>query len=201
VSSRLDLAKLQPTPWNRAWVGQAVAWEEGGKHYAGLVAGPGLLTGADDVPTTAIVELHPDYSDRHPEGRRVNLKSEALVAAKALWIERFVPPPAADRLCEAMRRVEAMSNATVEFLKLVAPEQELPDGVAAILTCNTVDSLPDRTGKVYRVDDDRIYTYLSGPFVTILVSRRVYQFVREKATVSGLFYRVATFEALAKEMG
>lgn len=193
----------QSHSWNVRYRAKAVAWDDGNKHFCGLITGPGPLTDARGWPSTAVVTLHPSKSDPHPDGKTTNLATDKLDAAHELWRERFLPPPAAENFWRAVHTqfgVTEKGAAVRGFLNAIAPDHEFPVDVRVILTCNEHDATPDGKGGIVQVDDTRTEIVKMGDFVTILVSRRVFEFIREKAILSGLFDKVAKWEMLVKQL-
>jgi hypothetical protein len=199
--------KPNPADWIRTWMGKPVAWTEGDRQYAGLVIRPGLLTDADGFPTKVVVALQPQFSAKHPDGQFANLDAGVVPDANAAWREAFLPPMVAEQinsLIAAQAKVEDKREAKNNILKALLDDEKfaaLPPDVEMLLTCNEADALPDTQGDVHKVDDANVYAFGLGPFLCVLVSRKAYRFLREPATVSGLFYRVATFEMLRREKG
>lgn len=235
--------------WSRKHLGVTVAWEDNGKTYSGVVTSPGLLTGADGLPTTAVVTLHPTMSPRHKDGRTTQIPAASIPAAHALWLQTFVPPPIAESLAAAIREqtmelidgghkhccdcpncsdeakcIEADAKPILPvdpnravpswcplrktrergaqirgFLQRVVPDHTYPVDAELILTCCAQDALPVQDGEPKPVGEKNCEVFASGPFITVLVSRRAFKFLRELATLSGFFHRVSSMETMLKE--
>ena len=190
--------------WKLRWIGRPVAWDsEDGKHRnCGRVAGPGLLTDTEGTPTTGTIELHPTKSDPHPDGRNTTLETRQLAPAAGMWEERYIPPRAAVQLFGAIHSQAGVTEkkaAIRGFLTTLVPGHEVPVDARVILTCREGDTVPDGHGGTTKVDDENANVSKLGDYITVLLSQRAFEFVREQAILSGIFEKVQNWEAMMKE--
>ncbi len=191
--------------WDVRYKDKAVAWssEDNSKHYAGRIVGPGPLLDAEGMPTSGVVEIHPDpsKSDSHPDGPKVQIPTDKIAAAHEAWRRRFMPPPAAASLLAAIKvqfAVKEKQAAVRRLLTAIAPGHELPAQVRLILTSIEGDAIPDGKGGKLVADDETMHVQKLGDFVTVLCSRRVFGCVREVAILSGMFEAVADWSVMMK---